>query len=238
MKLSIKGLSVFIGMPSHRDIPVETAISLIRTQYELLARRIENCIAINYGSSVVTSARNRTVDEFLKTDCNRLFWIDSDMVWEPSAFIRILALTSRLDCVMAAYRTKKDPETFIIDADGRIETNEYGCLPGVGTGLGFCCVRREVIERLADKAQKLIYPEGNVLAQGKSPIARIFYESERDGHFMGEDIAFFRDIKSIGYEVNLDPNVTLGHVGQKVFSGKLIDHLEEISDGTDRTAAA
>lgn len=213
-------------MPTHRDLPVDTVASLIGTVVALRERGIPHDITFNYGSSVVTSARNKATDCFLKTTCNRLFWIDSDMVWKAERFIRLLALSQTLECVMAAYRAKRDPPQFIVDAVGSIETNEYGCLPNVGTGLGFCCVQRGVIEALAERAPKVIYPDTD------GPIARIFREGERDGRFMGEDIAFYEDMRALGFTTYLDPTVWLGHVGQKVFDGTLADHLERTHHGT------
>jgi hypothetical protein len=220
VKLSLSGLSVCIAMPVHRDIPPETVASLMATQHALHERGITYDVTFGVGSSVVTSARNKAVHLFLQTTCNRLFWIDSDMVWKAEHFIRLLALSQVLECVNAAYRLKRDPSPFIVDTGGPIKTNEYGCLPNVGTGIGFCCVQRSVVEALAEKAPKLIYPDVAV------PVARIFRESERDGHFVGEDIAFYEDMRSLGFNTYLDPTVWLGHVGQKVFAGTLADQLE------------
>ena len=43
-----------------------------------------------------------------------------------------------------------------------------------------------------------------------------------------EDMAFFSDVRALGYDVCLDPTVTLGHVGAKTYSGSIMDHMATI----------
>ena len=42
---------------------------------------------------------------------------------------------------------------------------------------------------------------------------------------MGEDMAFFEDLQKLGYKVHLDPSIELGHIGRKVYTGKIMDLL-------------
>jgi hypothetical protein len=47
-------------------------------------------------------------------------------------------------------------------------------------------------------------------------------------------MAFFSDIRDLGYQVNIDPNVTLGHVGPKEYRASILDYLNHVQ----RDAAA
>lgn len=218
-----------LAMPAHRDLPVETAASLMKTQSACIARGIPFDFMCPSGSSLVVAARSKAAHWFLKSDKNRIFWIDSDMVWEPDAFLRLLALSTVMDCVMAAYPSKRDPINFMLNAPNEVETNEYGCLPNIGTGLGFTCIQRHVMERLAERAPKLKFVDPDVA----EPIPHIFRTDEHEGHFRGEDIAFFADIKDLGFTPYLDPSIRLGHHGSKTFFGTLSEHLEQANGTPD-----
>lgn len=171
------------------------------------------------GSSLVHHARSKAAWRFLQSKCNRLFWIDSDIAWKGSDFIRFLALSTKMECVCAAYPAKMDPATFFLNVSGLVESNEYGCLPIVGAGLGFTIVQRGVIERLAEKAPKLKFPDL------PEKIPHIFRLDDDGGEARGEDMAFFADVRALGYAVNLDPTIELGHIGSKEYRATLSDHL-------------
>ena len=218
LSVDMSGLSVMICMPTHRDLPVPTAMSLIETLFALQKTSIGIEIQVQYGSSLVQAARSRAAHLFLKSKHNRLFWIDSDMVWKPDSFFRILALSTKLDVVGASYRAKQDPPIFMVSQDKpnhRVEYTEFGCIPMDGFGLGFACIQRHVIEQLAAKAPLLRTADHDI----KEPMRFIFHCGERNGSFRGEDMEFFADCKALGYQPYLDPSIRLGHVGPKTYEG-------------------
>jgi hypothetical protein len=221
VEFNLTGLNVFLAMPAHRDIPVDTVASLLETKTIVERNGVPIEIVIPNGGSIIEASRTQCTHLFLQTQCNRLFFVDSDIVWSSKDFIRIMALSTKMDVVMAAYPCKKDPTTFFVNSakQDEVETNEFGCLPNVGTGLGFCCIQRHVIEKLAEKAPKLKFNNMDGLA------AHVFRCDAEDGMFRGEDIAFFSDIMALGINVYLDPTVELGHYGAKIYRGRLCDHL-------------
>jgi hypothetical protein len=224
MKIDVAGVRVMLAMPTHRDIPAPTVRSLLETQYELAVAGIQSDIEMQVGGSIVHHARTKAAWHFLKSDCTHLFWVDSDMVWAASDFKRLLALGTVLDCVFAAYPCRADPIRFFLSINDTLsyETNEFGCLPVRGAGLGFCCVQRKVIQAIADESPKLKYPDID-----DGPVPRMFRCDEKDGYARGEDIAFFDDVKRLGFQPWLDPSIELGHFGSKEYRAKLSDHLVE-----------
>lgn len=179
-------------------------------------------MAAQYGSSLPHHARTKAAWCFLETKNTHLFWIDSDIVWEGADFLRFLALGTKLECVCGAYPVKRDPPTFMLSSEdpGKpLEANEFGCLPIGGIGMGFTIVQRKVMEQLAAKAPLLRFPEID------NPIPHIFRCDDSNGDARGEDMAYFADIRGLGYTVWLDPNITLGHVGPKTYSASMKDHL-------------
>jgi hypothetical protein len=212
-------LSVAIGFPTGPMIPWPTALSLARTTHACALRGIDVTIEYVAGSSIITTARSMVVQRFLKGNKKRLFWIDSDIEWEPDDFLRLLGMTQELDIVCAAYPLKRDDQkSFVIrNADAsKVQLRTPGVVKIQGTGLGFCVMTRAAVE-------KLVATKPTVLNQGAGEqMPDVFRIDTFDGALRGEDMAFFDDLMALGYEIWLDPTVSLGHVGHKVYRGDVV----------------
>ncbi len=221
VEFDMTDVSVMIGIPCGPDIPWQTLQSIVETTMALRDRGIPFELKMVAGCSIVEQARSKVTHEFLSGSMTRLFMIDSDMHWKSADFIRMLALSTRMEVVCAAYPAKRDAVTFMLKWDGgTLVSNEYGCVPIAGIGLGFTVVHRRVIEALATYAPQLMFPGMD------RKIAHIFRcDTDGDDAFRGEDMAFFADVRELGYTVNLDPNVSLGHVGTKMYTGSILDAM-------------
>jgi len=223
VELSVAGLSVMIAMPMRDDIPWQTNLALLQTQTLFHERGLAYDFQYVPGSSLVHKARMELAHVFLKSDKNRLFWIDSDMGWTPDNFMRILALSSKLDVVGATYSARMEPAKFFVRMNDPVEFDAektpYGLFSVLGMGLGFTCVSRRVMEVLAARAPKFIDNDGQEKAE-------VFWTGVRDGKFYGEDMAFFKDIKEVGFDVWMDPQIKLKHVGPKEYTGNFFDGLK------------
>lgn len=226
MQFDLAGISVLLAMPVHRDICPHTVMSLIRTQVAMGQHGIDFDISFLVGNSLVHHARSKAADDFVKSRHNRLFFVDSDIVWKPEDFVRLVALSTRMDIVVGVYTSKKEPSEFVLKADPsvQVESNEYGCVPVLAAGLGFACLSRKVIERLSSQAAL----RGFKNVPHKIPY--LFYCDANGDDFSarGEDMAFFADARRNGFTVWADPSIELGHVGSKVYSGKLADALAPV----------
>lgn len=222
MDIKLDGLSVMVGMPAGRDIPALTVKSLLDT-FSLCHKMEITCkLGMVSGSAVVQWARDEVVAMFLQSDVNRLFWIDSDMVWTPEQFMRMLALSQLRSVVCATYPAKTEPVTFYVNnIDNDVTTDELGLMSIYGVGLGFTVMQRGVIEELAAKA-----PQVRDEISGRSNAA-IFRVGSVDGKREGEDMAFFRDVRELGHKVWLDPEINLGHIGQKMYTGAVLDAMRK-----------
>jgi hypothetical protein len=219
-EFDMRGVDVMLAIPVNRDLPWQTAQSLVETVIALKERGIQFDVQFVVGSSIVEVARTKVADVFLKGSRSRLFMIDSDQAWKAKDFIRLLALSTKMDVVLAAYPAKRDPPTFLLSPEeGAVMTNEWGCLPVKGVGLGFTVVHRDVIQALSDMAPKMVFPDST------EPIPHIFRCDAVDGVFRGEDMAFFADVRALGRTVWLDPSVDVAHVGAKAYGGSIMDAL-------------
>lgn len=223
-KINLDGISVCIGMPSSRDIPPLTVRSMFATQRLCNAMQVPLELAIVAGNAVVQWARDEIVDLFLQSNCNRLFCIDSDIVWDENDFMKLVALSSVRDVVCASYPAKIDdgPTTFYVRYDDTkpIEPDEYGLFEIKGAGLGFACINKRVIDSLVEKADKVHDQISN-----KSMASLHKIGVTKDSHRRGEDMSFFESILNLGYKIHLDPTIELGHVGTKVYRGKMLDAM-------------
>lgn len=218
--INLDGLSVMVGMPAGRDLPALTVKSLMGTQALCRKVGVPFQLGMVIGSAVVQWARDEVLDLFLQSDATRLFWIDSDMVWEPEQFMRLVALSQYRDVICAAYPAKKDQPTFYVNYDASSMVHgDYGLLNINGIGLGFTIMSRKVVEELAAKAPQITDDVS------KRSIASVFRIDSTNGRRRGEDMAFFADIRALGYTVYLDPTVDLLHIGTKAYSGTIRDAL-------------
>jgi len=223
MKFDLLGLKFMIGIPINRDLPWQTARSLLDMTIELMKRGIQFEVQFCIGSSIVEVARSKIADMFMKSDCNKLFMIDSDQSWTPDDAIRLMALSTKLSVVCGSYPAKKDPITFMLKPlDEEVEMNYYGCIELGGIGLGFTIVDWHVIKDLSNNAPKLLFPEST------DKVAHIFRCDYVGEDFRGEDMAFFDDIQALGYKVWLDPSLNIGHIGGKEYKGSIMSALTRV----------
>lgn len=231
-------LRVMIGMPAYKDIPWQTSMSLLRTFQECRSADMHVQVSVCSGSAVIQAARSDVLHAFLQSDCNRLFWIDSDMEWTAHDFGMLLALSAKpgMDVVGCTYPAKRDPITYFVKCDDTtIPVNEYGCLKVDGLGLGFTVMTREAVEAVANtKPWALDEVSGafvrEVFRCDTVPLNRLGEEGKCPPELVGqpiygrrgEDMAFFADLRDLGYTVWLYPNIQLGHIGTKTYRGDLM----------------
>lgn len=220
--IALDGLKVMVGIPAGRDLHPYTVRSLIQVFTKCERIKIPCQLGMIVGCSVITQARDEVLDLFLQSDCNRLFWIDSDMCWSEKDFFRLLALSKLRDVVCSTYPAKTEQVTFFINHDEgkEMKQQEYGLIEVKGVGLGFTCITREPLEKLAATKQ-------DVFDQvSKRTMKSVFRASIINGNREGEDMAFFADLRALGYTVWLDPECKPSHIGTKIYEGSIKDAMK------------
>ena len=143
-----------------------------------------------YNESLITRARNYLADEFLRSDCTHLMFIDSDIGFDPQDVIALAAIadpSSDKDIVCAPYPKKciawekikravdkgyadKDPtslENFVGDyvfnpVDGVNEIPIYEPVEVLEGGTGFMMIQRRVFEKFKEAYPQLSYKPDHV----------------------------------------------------------------------------
>jgi hypothetical protein len=229
-KIDLGGISVLIVMVVKGSPTLPTIISLLRTVDALVKRGIDYDINFMIDGNV-EYARTKAAHEFLKSGHHRMFCIDADMEWTADNFMRVLAMSMKMDIVGAFYTARCDPPKFFVNfnetenvtkGEITVMANEWGCLPA-RSGMGFVCCSRWAIQKVTDSMEKIKF------TLSPEPMAHIFDCDVVDGEFLGEDMAFFARAQKIGIGVFYDPTITLGHVGSKTYRANFYDSMQQIA---------
>ena len=89
---------------------------------------------------------------------------------------------------------------------------EDAMMRALRVGTGFMWVNRHVIEKIAKNSETYLAPDG------VGEIANIFEFSMHDGKFVGEDYFFCDKAGMLGYEVWIDVEICIPHLGQEEFT--------------------
>jgi hypothetical protein len=147
------------------------------------------------GDSNISHCRSAIAHYFLtRTDCDTLFFLDSDIVFSPQDFAYMLEGQEQI--VIAPYARKF-----------------FGMAP-TGFGMGFCRIHRSVFEKLNDLTEE----------DGSEALGRFFLDGEVATHFFytgtssdarwfGEDTGFWHYCALQSMTQRLERRTQLGHMG-------------------------
>jgi hypothetical protein len=251
-KKIIKNSSVMIATPMYGGLCTE--------QYFLgMTKLVAICVELKLrcqvktigGESLVSKARNELANEFLKSDCTHLMWIDADTRFEAESVLELLLLNK--DAVTGLVPHKKihwdrvksfidkvDDTTKLSKEDLRMLGNQYAFVghetKSLDTkklfeikhaGNAFLMTKRKVYEdylKTFPELQYLDYRKDN-LNSNEAPIEKFaFFDTaicEEHKHYLSEDYFFSLNLRKMGYKVWACPWIKLGHVGSNVYEGNL-----------------
>jgi hypothetical protein len=195
---------------------VETARSLLNEQAASLTLGDELSTVFAPGCSLITYARNHLVREFLKSDADKMVFVDADVAWEVGCLLKLARYP--VDVVGGAYRYKDEKEGYPVRWLNKAElwANEQGLLEVETLPGGFLCLSRAVFERLRD-----VFP-GRSYMHGEEAFWAYFHAPFHDGKLYGEDAAFCSEWRQAGGKVWLDPELTLTHLeGGRAYTGMI-----------------
>lgn len=211
---------VLIGTPSYDGrIDVWFANSLVATVKEAEKKGIfVHAIYTSYDS-LVQRARNSLVKLALDGGYDDLFFIDSDIEWEPEWFFRLL---NRPEPVVGGALVKKtDTEGYtvkILDKTLKYSSDKK-LLEVNGVGTGFLKVSRFALEKLWEASDPYT-------SEGEKH-RMVFDIKVENGELISEDYIMCNKWQSLGYKVWLDPTITCNHIGVKKFKGDLNKFLDK-----------
>jgi hypothetical protein len=204
-------VDVIIATPGS-SMDSEYVVSLVKTMNMLNERGISFYYANKYTSRVAAAREATAMDsDFLDAFNNapmsgniqykKMFWIDSDISWEPSDFLHLYK--SELDIVSGIYLSDKGVPMFSpLSEKENIKTMVESIEPQevLGVGFGFVCIKQGIFEAMPrpwfDTKFSLIKDEST----GKEMF--IPY---------GEDYSWCVSAKESGFKVHIDPLIKVTH---------------------------
>lgn len=214
---------VFLAVPSYGEPNGITTFSLFQAHPELQKAGwdVEFCLLL--GDCHVDDARNRLVDEFLKSSCSDLVFIDADVGFQSRDLIRLLSYDR--DLVGGTYPRRGDIIEYpVMYLGGEIWSDRDGLIEVAGLPAGFLRIRRNVLETLAKDAA-----EYSMRGEGAGMVKQIFERLIIDGNRYSSDNAFCLKWRNAGGKIFVDPNFYLEHRGQNTWAGTFGSHLKKIN---------
>lgn len=205
-------MKTLIAVPCMDLVPAQFAQSLAT-----LNKEGECVVAFQMGSLIYTS-RNDLAKKAIQLECDYVLWLDSDMVFAPDTFQRLLKDTDKGDIVSGLYFRRVSPFSPVLFSKLEIDN---GCTwKGVDSipdgifaveGCGFGCVLTPtpVFLDVFAKYGTAFAPIGNV----------------------GEDLAFCWRARQCGYSIVCDPSIKLGHVGHHVITEEFYESYNRTKNG-------
>lgn len=236
-------VKLYVAMPAlDGRMHCVTAGSLIDSQAAMIMAGIPNTAHVNFAmqDSNLPFARNRTLAEFMATDCTDLIYIDADMSWTTESFMRLIC--HPVDFVGAAYRQKiqnqatghldtKYAVDFLVDETGDLQGSdpENGLLEVRRLPAGFLRVTRNAVQRMINECD---VPSYDIEKNGKTlTVYRLFSNDWNDSvkQETSEDYTFCDRWRSIGGKVWCDPELMVSHHGMATFHGHLGGFIRDLA---------
>jgi hypothetical protein len=202
--------------------------SSLDLQAVMMRYGVETKFSFLFNESLITRARNYLVDEFLRSECSHLLFIDSDIHYDPRDVIALLALDK--DVIGAPYPKKsinwgnvaaaarKHPDLEPKELEALVGEYVFNVVKGTSQfqvteplevmeiGTGFMMVKREVFTKFADSYPHLRYKPDHV-GQANfdgSRYIHAYFDTVIDRGYNFEDIHQLMERASKGEDVAVD----------------------------------
>ena len=201
-----------------------------------------------HSESLITRGRNKMVIEFLlREDFTHLFWIDSDIAFDPKSVFRILLADRDVACGVYPMKKMNWPTEGMPQgmsfADWEIRYMEYpfnpiahgkepvgkymdqdGFVEVAEAPTGFMCIKRQVILDMMKHYPELNYTPDGPPGHPQAHLHYLLFDCMVDpdsGRYLSEDYAFCRRWRDLGGKIWVDLHAQLMHLGQHNYRGNL-----------------
>lgn len=194
-------MKVLIAVPCMDQVPAPFCQSLAQL------KKVGECVLAMKSGSLIYTSRNSLATMAIQTDADYVFWLDSDMVFQPDTLVRMMDTVQKhdIDMLTGLYFRRVPPYSPVLfdKLEMRTKTvldwSEFKAIPEDlfevgGCGFGCVLVNTEVLISVQGKHGNMFAPMGN----------------------NGEDIAFCIRARDCGYKIICDPSIICGHVGYSV----------------------
>lgn len=182
--------------------------------------------------SLIQRARNDYFRTAYQSGVDVLFFIDSDIGWNPQDFVKLVL--SDKDMIGGTYRKKTDEEElYAFKALGENSDNfnivpaQDGILEVAGLGCGFLKISKQCVKILFESEPKYYTDRDSSNETPRITKSICDCVVNNNNHFVSEDIIIGYKWMQLGGKVYLDTNINLTHVGSKEYKGNVKNWLSD-----------
>jgi hypothetical protein len=171
-----------------------------------------------HGYSAIDAARNQMATDAIQDEFEELFWIDSDITFNPDDVDR---LRSHDKPVAAGIYSKKGPREFACHFLPGTKEVKFGSHGGVMevrfVGWGFVSTKKQVYLQLQRQFDLPICNErfGKKLIPFFGPMV---IDDGKGNWYLAEDYAFCERARQCGIPIHADTSIRLWHIGNYGYS--------------------
>lgn len=217
--------SIVIAIPSYTGTAhMGTVRSLMGDVIKLMGRGDRVAIYDEAGGAEIDTARAQIVADFLASDASHLVMVDSDVCWQAGGLIRLI--DAGHDVVAGVYPYRRDPISFplhLLDDSTQVTVEAGGVIEVKAVPGGFLCITRAALEQMIARYPDLQFTSSKT----ENPCWALFDHVWEGRTRLSEDLSFCHRWRAIGGKIYVDPSIQMGHVGPKLFAGRLGEPGEE-----------
>lgn len=202
--------SIFVGIPIHRSWSHES-----QTAFE---NNLKNCKNYNvkmvfrlYEESLIQRARHTILQEFLKSNCDYLFWLDDDIVLISPDTIEQL-ISCKKDIMGGLYICKKPPYHpcyLPFEAQYHDFRKQREPVKVRYASTGCLLISKKAILSVYERHEYPFECYKTMINKGNNPMEEIY---------LSEDWAFCDRANKLGFNVWINPKPIIAHLGTYAFS--------------------
>ncbi len=198
-------MRLFIATPSYsKDLSVDYVRSVVECAVLLTGIGVPMEHHVLTGCPFIGRARNDLVDRFLKSDCDNLLFLDSDVGFDVSVLPRVLNHKPEIVGGFVPKRDYSREEVFHHKGVNGSMTGimQDGLFQSIEMPTAFMRIKRSAFDK----------------------IAKPYFRAESSEDAFGEDIYFCRKWISAGEHFWVDSDITFSHTGDYIWRGNFYDH--------------
>lgn len=203
-----------IAVPAMNQVPTEFCASF----GDMI--RVGQCAHLFKIGTLVYVARDELAKASLACGADYIFWLDSDMTFNPNIMQKMMETYERedIDILSGLYFRRVEPYTptlfeHLDVKDEIVEWCDFKHIPAEpfeieGCGFGCVLMRTDIFVEVQKEFGAMFTPLNGV----------------------GEDLAFCWRARQLGYKIWCDPRIQLGHVGYNIITKDFFLSFQERSN--------
>jgi glycosyltransferase involved in cell wall biosynthesis len=223
--------NVMIAIPSYDGrVGVHLTNGLLQAAEHCAGHGIRLFPQFRINDSLVQRARNDLFADAVggfnengkSVQFDAMIFIDDDMQFDP-AWIFDLLMCDR-DVVGGCARKKTDDQELYNIKTANLEMDKEGLIQVFGLGTGFVKLSNKAFTALWDNSAP--YDNDGRLGRMVCDVQVV------EGQLYSEDTYMYLKLSQLGFQAWLNPHMTCGHVGTKLFQGNFIDYRNRLITGS------